>query len=310
MNIAVVGIGGVGGYFGGKLTRLREVDPSVNIVFIARNQHLTEIQANGLLLDTEEGKTVCVPTRATDAISELPVLDYCLICVKGYDLEKVLYQLKDKITASTVVLPLLNGFDIYDRVRRVIKTGYLHPACVYIGTHIEKPGVVRQRGGTCTIILGKDPAREAENTTLLKLLDLAKIRYVWQPDPFPDIWGKYIFIAPFGLVTAKFDLSIGEVLKSEKPLSIAKGIMGEVAALAKRKGISLPVNIVEDTIAKASKFLFETRTSFQRDFRLKDKPDERDLFGGSIIRMGKEFGVPTPVTEEIYASLAAQKPMQ
>ena len=310
MNIAVIGTGGVGGYFGGKLTRLREIDPGVNIFFIARNQHLIEIQAHGLLLDAEEGRMVCMPTRATDSISELPVLDYCLICVKGYDLEKVLYQLKDKITASTVVLPLLNGFDIYDRVRKVIKTGYLHPACVYIGTHIEKPGLVKQRGGTCTIILGRDPAGKAENTTLLKLLDLAKIAYIWRPDPFPDIWVKYIFIAPFGLVTAKFDLSIGEVLKSGKPLDIAKSIMGEVAALAKGKGIDLPVSIVEDTIAKASKFPFETRTSFQRDFGSKDKPDERDLFGGSIIRMGKELGVPTPATEEIYASLVAQKPMQ
>ncbi len=309
MNIAVVGIGGVGGYFGGKLTHLREIDPSVNIIFVARNQHLKEIQVHGLLLDSQEGKRVCLPTRATDAISELPLLDYCLICVKGYDLDRVLLQLKDKITSSTVVLPLLNGFDIYDRVRRVIKTGYLHPACVYIGTHIEKPGVIKQSGGACTIILGKDPARKDENTTLLKLLDLATIKYTWRPDPFPDIWGKYIFIAPFGLVTAKFDLSIGEVLKSGEPLDIAKSIMEEVAALAKGKGIDLPVNIVEDTIAKASKFPYETRTSFQRDFGLKDKPDERDLFGGSIIRVGKELGVPTPVTEGIYASLVAQKPM-
>lgn len=181
---------------------------------------------------------------------------------------------------------------------------------MYIGTHIEKPGVVKQRGGACNIILGKDPEYANENSAILKILDLAKIKYDWKSDPFAEIWSKYVFIASFGLVTANFDKSIGEVIQSEKLLNVAKSIMKEIAALAQKKGIDLPSTIVEDTLAKASKFPFDTRTSFQRDFALREKPDERDLFGGSIIRMGKELGIPTLVTEEIYNSIMQKKPME
>ena len=309
MNVAVIGIGGVGGYFGGKLAQILPADPQMNIYFVARGQHLKEIQAHGLLLDADEGQMLCKPTKAIEDISELPQLDYCFICVKGYDLKNVLEQLKEKIGASTVILPLLNGVDIHERVHEVIKTGYLHPACVYIGTHIEKPGVVKQRGGACTIFLGRDPGAGDENKTILKILDSAKIKYKWEDDPSVEIWSKFIFIASFGLVTANFNKSIGEVIQFEEHLNIATGIMKEIVTLASMKGIDLPGTIVEDTLAKAAKFPFETRTSFQRDFELKDKPDERDLFGGSIIRMGKELGMPTVITEEVYSSIMRQKPM-
>jgi 2-dehydropantoate 2-reductase len=309
MNIAVIGIGGVGGYFGGKLTQLLKNDPELHIYFVARGLHLKEIQANDLLLDTDAGQLVCRPTMATDTIAELPPLDYCLICVKGYDLDKVLVLLNDKIDSHTVILPLLNGVDIFERVRKITKKGYLHPACVYIGTHISKPGTVEQRGGACTIILGKDPGVSTDNRSILKLLDAAAIKYKWSADPFVDIWIKFLFIAPFGLVTANFNKTNGEVLQSAELSDCARAIMQEITALAEKKGIPLPEDIIETTFAMAAKFPFDLKTSFQRDFEVPGKPDERDLFGGSIIRMGRELGVETRVTEEIYREIMRKKPV-
>lgn len=309
MNIGVIGVGGVGGYFGGKLTQLLKNDAALKIFFVARNQHLKAIQANGLLLDTDEGQMVCRPTSAIENIQELPRLDYCLICVKGYDLEPVLVQLKERIHDRTVLLPLLNGVDVFERIRSVITTGYLHPACVYVGTHIEKPGVVQQRGGACTIILGKDPDSMVENKGVLAFFDAAAIKYKWSAEPLLDIWLKFLFIAPFGLITACFNKSIGEVLASRELVSQVKNIAAEIMVLAEKKGINLPVTAIDDTLAKAAKFPFELKTSFQRDFELPDKADERDLFGGSIIRMGIQLGVPTRTTDEIYHSLMRQKPL-
>ena len=77
MNIAVIGIGGVGGYFGGKLCRLLHSTNDLKIFFIARSTHLHEIQKKGLLLETHEGEMVCKPTFATEKISDLPELDLC-----------------------------------------------------------------------------------------------------------------------------------------------------------------------------------------------------------------------------------------
>jgi ketopantoate reductase len=106
---------------------------------------LKEIQTNGLLPDTDDGLMICTPTQAIGNIAELPRLDYCFICVKGYDLDSVLLQLKDKISAGTIILPLLNGVDIHQRIRKIITTGYLHPACVYVGTHLVKFSAVDSR---------------------------------------------------------------------------------------------------------------------------------------------------------------------
>lgn len=307
-NIAVIGIGGIGGYFGGKLTQLLGRDSQVNIYFIARGRQLEAIQSGGLVLDAEEGRMTCVPTKAMERIADLPQLDYCLICIKGYDLAEVLRLLKDKISDSTVILPLLNGVDIFERVRSVVKNGYLHPACVYISTFVEKPGIVIQRGPSSTILLGPDPGRSPEDRSILALLEAAGIKHGWKEEPFVEIWNKYLFIAPFGLVTANTGKTIGEALRSEADLSAVKSIMGEIVALARAKGIGLSTGVVEETLAKAAKFPAETRTSFQRDVSVAEKPDERDLFAGSIIRMGKDFAVPTPVTEAVFASIERKKP--
>jgi 2-dehydropantoate 2-reductase len=308
-NIAVIGIGGIGGYFGGKLTGVLRDDPQTRIFFVARGRHLEEIKANGLVLDAEEGPTLCRPTLATDSIADLPPLDFCLICVKGYDLSGVLERLKGKIGGSTVILPLLNGVDVFERTRAIVEDGYLHPACVYISTHIEKPGVVQQRGPAGNIFLGADPGAARENRSFLALFDKVGIHYAWKAEPFVDIWSKFLFIAPFGMVTADSGKTIGEVLQSEPQLDAVKKIMGEILALAGKKGVRLPPTAIEDTLAKAAKFPFDTRTSFQRDFATKGKPDERDLFGGSILRMGAELGVPTPAMAELYSAIARRKPL-
>ncbi|MCX7028232.1 MAG: 2-dehydropantoate 2-reductase [Spirochaetes bacterium] len=307
-NIAVIGIGGVGGYFGGLLARRWEGDPELAVHFVARGAHLAEIKKNGLFLDAEKGKMTCRPRTATDSIAELPALDFCIVCVKGYDLPIVLGQLRERIGASTVILPLLNGVDIFERTRAVVQESYLHPACVYVSTHLEKPGLVVQRGSLAAIFLGADPGGLAENRSILPLLDAAGINYGWKDDPFAEIWIKYLFIAPFGLVTADSGKTIGEVILSAEHLNTVKGIMKEIIVMADRKGIELPATVMEDTLTKAAKFPFDTRTSFQRDFEAKGKPDERDLFGGSILRMGKELGVLTPLTEKVYASIMQKKP--
>lgn len=104
----------------------------------------------------DEGERICKPTLATHEICELPMLDACFIAVKAYDLENVLLALKSRIKENTEIIPLLNGVDIPNRIRQVIQKGRVYPACVYVGTHIERPGVVTQYGGSCTILFGKD----------------------------------------------------------------------------------------------------------------------------------------------------------
>jgi 2-dehydropantoate 2-reductase len=307
LNIGIIGIGGVGGYFGGKLTQLLNRDDTPRIYFIARGEHLNEIRKNGLVLDSDEGRMVCTPTLSTDRISDLPPLDLCLICVKSYDLDRVTGQLRSKIAENTMMLPLLNGVDIYERIRANIPSGILFPACVYVATHIEKPGMVKQRGASCTIHFGPDPQNKSAPPKLFELFKRAAVKYDWTESPYIEIWSKFIFIASFGLVTANFDKTLGEIVRSGELSRHVRSIMAEVNALALKKGIALPSTIIEESFEKGRKIPFEAKTSFQRDYERKDKPDERDLFCGTIVRLGKELGVKTETTEMIYRSIQERK---
>lgn len=309
-NIAVVGVGGVGGYFGGKLCRLLEVGNEFNVTFIARGEHLRAIQNSGLLLSSEaDGELVCKPSLATDDFHRLPTLDLCLICVKEFDLEPTLRQLAPKIGDGTYVLPLLNGFDVASRVRRVIRNGVVLPACVYVGTHIERPGRVVQRGGACRILFGPDPLwPDRGSHELTTLFQQAGVNAQWTPEIRTEIWSKFIFICAFGLVSAAYDKSLGEILDDDALTLRVRSIMSEALALARASGVSLPDDSVERSLAKAKSFPYEAKTSFQRDFERTDKKDERDLFAGSMIRLGNDFGIEAPGTKAAAAILAKRKP--
>jgi len=310
MNVGIIGVGGVGGYFGGKICK-RALARETNVYFIARGKHLYEILKKGLYVNTEtEGDWICTPTLATDRIEELPILDVCLLCVKSYDLKNAVIRLRDKISDSTFIIPLLNGIDIYDRIREDLNTAYVLPACAYVGTHIETYGQVTQNGGACKILFGRDPqANDLVPNQLFELLSLSGIKYEWFEDAFPQIWGKYMFIAAFALVTASFDKTFGQVMESGSLGDSVLSVMNEIFQLSRKMEIGLPETIITDSYQKGYDFPYETKTSFQRDFECLDKPDERDLFGGTILRLGKRFGIDTPVTSELWDLLNNRKPL-
>jgi 2-dehydropantoate 2-reductase len=302
-------VGGVGGYFGGRLCGPL-LAGGAEVYFVARGRHLNEIRKNGLFLSTSDhGDIASRPTLATDDFRDLPLLDICLICVKSYDLPNVLGRLYPKISTGTLILPLLNGIDIYERIRRVVKTGAVFPACAYVGTHIYEPGKVAQQGGACKILLGRDPfSVDFVPSRLFDVLRAANIDHEWFADVLPEIWTKYLFIAAFGLVTAAFDKTLGQVMESPTLSSRVLSIMGEIEAIASKQNIKLPAGTVSKSFRKGHEFPYETKTSFQRDVELADRPDERDLFGDAITRLGSAAGVPTPVTRELQERLDTRKP--
>lgn len=312
-HAALLGVGGVGGYFGAKLCQLKSRASalhSLHVHFIARGEHLQAIRSRGLLLKAHgQPDLLAQPASATDQIRTLPPLDFCLICVKQFDLAPALHQLAHLVHGRTIILPLLNGVDVHSRIRQVITTGTVLPACVYIGTYIQSPGVIAQHGGACKIFLGPDPDHPADPPPhLCNLLTSADIKFEWKTSIQSDIWEKFIFISAFGLVTAAHDKTVGEVLEHPALTEQLLQVMNEVVALATALKIPLPPDIIQTSIAKGQSFPFDTKTSFQRDFERPDKPDERDLFASSILRLGVRLNIATPRTKALSEVLDQKKP--
>lgn len=306
MNICFYGVGGVGGYYGALLANYLNNIGNGNIYFIARGKHKEAILKKGLLLKKDGGKEELLiePDFCTETVEGLPVFEIVVVSVKGYDLEIVTKELIKITDENSVILPLLNGADIYDRMRQHLEKGYILPACLYLGTHIESPGVIFQKGGSGKISIGKDPLHPTFFPE--KLLDLFKnadILIEYFEDVSVEIWSKYMFIASYALVTATYNKTIGEVVKDKNLGILVKNIMREIELIAKALKIQLPANIVETSFAKAHQFPLETKTSFQRDVETRGRQSEWDLFGGTILRYAERFNTPANNTKETFDSL-------
>lgn len=306
-SVCIYGIGGVGGYFGGRIAHeISKGNPAIQVYFVGRGEHLKAVQQHGLNLITDKEEFLCYPNIATNNIRHIPTPDLYLLCVKGYDLNNAVASIVKNISADTVILPLLNGVDIYERIRTGLQKAIVSPACVYVSSNIEKPGTIRQKGAEGHIVFGKDPKHLGYNYKyLIEFFNEMGVSNAWYDNPYPVIWEKYIFITAFSLMAAYSGKTIGAVLADDKLKRMTENIMEEVVLLGKTKNIDFKQDVVEKALQKAKDFPYETKTSFQRDYEKGNTRNEGDIFGGTLIRLAKENGISIPTITDVYGVLIA-----
>lgn len=310
-NILIAGIGGVGGYFGGRIVDSIADKPEnqrQKVYFLARGAHLQAIKRDGLLLKPGQGPELrCRPELATDTLDRIPSPDLVLVSVKSYDLIGLIEGLSGIITGDTMIIPLLNGIDIYERIREILPAAIILPAGVYVSGNITEPGVVVQRGMAGTLFCGPDPQHgDYDYQRLAGFFQGLDINFQWYENPFYPLWEKYIFIASFGLVTAYSGESFGGVLADAGLKKLVQQVMQEIIALAQARGIRLKEDVADSVITKARAFPYETKSSYQRDIEA-GRRNEGDIFAGTILRFGRDSGVPTPVTGKLYSAIENKK---
>ncbi|MCT2560447.1 ketopantoate reductase family protein [Chryseobacterium herbae] len=306
-HIVVAGLGGVGGYFGFKINQENEASQKYKVTFIARSETYKKVKENGLvLISPEQSVNHTFPDAVEQNITDVKDPDLVLICVKEYDLENICRQLKDIISKDTVLLPMMNGADIYERIRKIIPDHVILPTCLYVASHIKEKGVVEHKGKTGKMIVGRDPQHfSADIDWIVDVLKESKIDFDFKDNSLTDIWTKYIFIASFGLVTAKHNSSIGTVCTDDGQKHEASEIMKEIKMIADKKMITLDEDIIQKTFAKAGTFPFETPTSLQLDVNSGKENNELELLGGAVLNFGKELDIATPFTRKIYDEIKA-----
>ncbi len=307
-SVCIYGIGGVGGYFGGRIVHeISKGNRAIQVYFIGRGEHLKAIQQHGLNLITDKEEFLCFPNIATDNIRHIPTPDLYLLCVKVYDFHNAVISISKNISADTIILPLLNGVDIYERIRTSLQKAIVSPACVYVSSSIEKPGTIGQGGAEGHIVFGKDPRYLNYNYEyLVEFFNEMGISNTWHDNPYPAIWEKYIFITAFSLMTAYSEKTIGAVLADDKLKHMTENIMEEVVLVGKTKNIDFKQDVVEKTLQKAQNFPYETKTSFQRDYEKGNTRNEGDIFGGTLICLAKEYNTSIPTITEVYGVLMAR----
>lgn len=302
MRIAVIGIGGIGGYFGGKLARHFAAGSSMEIVFIARGEHLRRIQTAGLEQITTEGTYTVHPHKAVQDPSGIGRFDIVLFCVKRYGLADSAELIRKNVGPGTVLISLLNGVDNPKVISGILPEARVLNGCVYIGAQLVKPGVVRQSGGSCQLFFGPEDGCMTNLKEIESVFVAAGIKATLKQDIRTAVWEKYLFVSPLASATTYLKKPMGAFVEESQDRLFLEGLVREVAAVGNAENIPVSEAMIQAALDKIALFPYETKTSLQMDFE-KGKQTEIELFTGYVVKSGKRLGVATPLHERVYTEL-------
>jgi 2-dehydropantoate 2-reductase len=299
MRIAIMGTGGVGGYFGGRLAA-----SGVDVTFIARGAHLAAIQRTGLRVVSPNGDIHLTPTRATDDPSTVGPVDYVLLAVKLYDVDGAVAQVGPLVGPETAVVTLQNGVTSIDSVLRVVPRANVMGGVARISADIAEPGVVRQTGKFADFVFGElDGTRTARGEALLAAAQKANIAAEFSGAIETDIWRKFVFLASFSAVTSASRLPIGPIRKLAVSRALLQSAVAEATAVAAANGISLGGDFVDQVMGVMDNLPAEMKSSMLVDLE-RGRRLEVSWLSGEVSRLGAAVGVATPVHDALAAVLA------
>ena len=301
MKIGIIGTGGVGGYFGGKLAQAGN-----DVTFIARGAHLEAIKQNGLVVKSIKGDFSVQPARATDRLEALRGVDLILFGVKAWQIKEIALQLKGIIDEKTILLPLQNGVLSSEELQAVLPENHVLGGLCRIISKIESPGVIVHVAVNPTITFGELTNEVTETVLQLKqTFDDAEIEAYLAKDIQAERWKKYISICVSGLL-AITKTNYGELRTIPETRQLMIQLITEVFHVAQAANISLPTNFVDKTFAIIDSLPPESNSSMARDI-WEGKPSELEYQNGTVVRLGKQFGVETHVNQFVYSSLLPQE---
>jgi 2-dehydropantoate 2-reductase len=302
VKIAIAGIGGVGGYFGGLLALHYQHSDEVEVYFVARGEHEKAIRQHGLTVETTQGTFSAVPKLVTSDPAQIGEVDLLICCTKSYDLEQSIRQLKPCIGSATVILPLLNGVDSGGRIKAIYPENEVWDGCVYVVSRLTAPGQVKETGNIGLLYFGSTTGSETALTQTESICKKAGIQASLSRNIQHTIWEKFIFISTIATLTSALDTSIGAILENNDSKSLLFALLGELKTVADANGIELPDTIIPSTVARMASLPYATTSSMHRDFQ-KGKATELDSLTGYVVRLGQQLHLPTPTYDRLYQVL-------
>jgi len=302
MKILVYGAGGVGGYFGARLA-----ESGNKVSFIARGEHMRAIKESGLQLESINGDITVHPELVTNDINEVGTPDLILLGVKSWQLSEVASELKKIISKDTIVLPLQNGADNYEKLTEILPKENVLAGLCFIVSYIEKPGKIKHASFEPRIVFGEADNSQSERISIISnLFSEARIDFLNPENVQLEIWKKFLFICTISGIGGLTRVSIDKIRNSAYLFDLMKQTSAEIRSVANAKDIPLNNEHIEKAFQIIENQPQGTTASTQRDI-MEGKPSEIENFNGFIVREGERLGIKTPVNKMIYECL---KPME
>jgi 2-dehydropantoate 2-reductase len=297
MKIAIIGTGGVGGYFGGMIAKA-----GYDVTFVARGENLKAINENGLTVKSVLGDFHLDSVKVTDKIQKIEQPALVIISVKAWQVKDVSAELKQVINKDSIVLPLQNGVLAIEELLENIDRANLIGGLCKIFCKLESPGVINHFGVVPTIVFGEvDNSRTERLDRIKEIFDRSSIKSVISDDINSDLWQKFIPICVGGLL-AVTKTNYGELRELKETREMMVDILKENYQVSQKMGINIAPDFVDKTIAFIDTFPYDATSSLTRDV-WEGKPSEIEYQNGTAVKLGKQYGVDTLVNRFVYNTI-------
>lgn len=300
MKIVMMGSGGVGGFFGGKLAHA-----GYDVSFVARGAHLAALREHGLAIENAGREELRVPrVRATDDPASLGKADLVILSVKLWDTEAAARAIKPLVGSDTAVLSLQNGVRKDEVMLREFGEAAVMGGVCYVATTIVRPGVIGQTGAMQRVVIGEYDGRQSERARFLhQALRDAGVQAELSTDVRRAIWEKYVFLVGLSGSTTSMRVPIGQVRAHPRSRAFLLQLMSETVAVGRAHGVGLPADFAENRLAFADTMPEDMTSSMHHDLQRGNRL-EVDWLSGGVVQLGQAQGIATPANSAVWAVLA------
>lgn len=299
MKIAIMGTGGVGGYFGAKLAL-----GGNDVSFIARGAHLAAIKERGLTVHSPLGDLHLPTPRATDTPADIGPVDVVLFGVKLWDTAAAAEAIKPLIGPQTMVVSLQNGVVKDDLLTAVLGKAAIAGGVCYIAATIEAPGVIGHANPLQKMVFGE---YGGQRTARIEHFHEACVRSGIEAEISDDIsrviWEKFVLLVGMSATTAATRCPIGMVRSHPASRRLLEAVMQETVDVGRAEGVGLAADFAQDRLRFCDGLPADMTASMLRDLE-RGNQLEVEWLSGDVSARGRRLGIPTPYNTAVFDILA------
>ena len=298
MKIAIIGSGGVGGYFGARLMASGQ-----DVTFVARGAHLEAMQKKGLKVLSALGDLHLPEVKATSDTTIVGPVDVIMIGVKLWATEEAAATAKPMIGANTVAVSFQNGVVAVDTLLPILGKEHVMGGVANIAALIEEPGVIRHNGNMANLFFGELDGKPSPRSQALQVAcKIANVQSEVVTDINKTIWEKFVRLVTLSALTALTRMPIGPIRADADTRALMQQVMEEVVTIGKARGVKFDEGLITDQMSKVDTYPATMVASMCGDLRRGNRL-ELPWLSGMVAKYGKDLGIPTPANQFVYAAL-------
>lgn len=290
-NVALIGMGAIGTVYG----RLLYNYFGDNFKVLADHTRREKLEKSGFTLNNE----TFYPKVISEGDSK-ETFDLIIFCVKNYQLNNAIKDVSGFVGKNTILITFLNGITARDRIHKIFPDNEtLYGLAIKIDAERTNNGFINTENGEIHFGKADNKIISSEVKAVQDCFNKAGIKNAVFPDMIRTIWKKFMLNVGINQVSAVTRSPYGKVTHLESNLVLFKGAMHEVLEIAKASKIDLREEDIDDFVTLMSSFSPMGKTSMLQDVEAKRKT-EVDYFSGTVIKMGKDLNISTPINYVLY----------